>query len=292
MSSNSSSHQYQSPTSTNTARRLGDIEHFTQLSENLSALYLSQDYSDVTLVVEGQRLFAHKIILAARSDYFRALLYGGMKESSQSEIELPDAPLRAFKILLKYIYSGHMFMMTLKEEVILDTLGLAHLYGFQDLETAISDILRQLLALKNVCAILDAAHLYGLDQLVKVCHLFLDKHASEILQHESFLQLSQSSLVELLQRDSFFAPEVEIFKGVIAWCKINKDDDDLVINCIRLPLITVTDLLSVVRPAGLIKSDTLLDAIAERNNSRHSSLPHRGQLCWEIEWLEFIQYYR
>ncbi|KAI4466825.1 Galactose-binding-like [Holotrichia oblita] len=281
MSSNSSSHQYQSPTSTNTARRLGDIEHFTQLSENLSALYLSQDYSDVTLVVEGQRLFAHKIILAARSDYFRALLYGGMKESSQSEIELPDAPLRAFKILLKYIYSGHMFMMTLKEEVILDTLGLAHLYGFQDLETAISDILRQLLALKNVCAILDAAHLYGLDQLVKVCHLFLDKHASEILQHESFLQLSQSSLVELLQRDSFFAPEVEIFKGVVAWCKINKDDDDLVINCIRLPLITVTDLLSVVRPAGLIKSDTLLDAIAERNNSRHSSLPHRGQLLIE-----------
>lgn len=88
----------------------------------------------------------------------------------------------------------------------------------------------------------------------------------------------QTSLVELLRRDSFFAPEVEIFKGVAAWCKINKDEDDLVINCIRLPLITVTDLLSVVRPAGLIKSDTLLDAIAERNNSRHSNLPHRGQL--------------
>lgn len=88
-----------------------------------------------------------------------------------------------------------MFLMTLKEEVILDTLGFAHLYGFQDLETAISDILRQLLALKNVCAILDAAHLYGLDQLVEVCHLFLDKHASEILQHESFLQLSQVSLI-------------------------------------------------------------------------------------------------
>lgn len=93
-------------------------------------------------------------------------------------------------------------MMTLKEEVILDTLGLAHLYGFQDLETAISDILRQLLALKNVCAILDAAHLYGLEQLVKVCHLFLDKHASEILQHESFLQLSQVLFIIILKNYS------------------------------------------------------------------------------------------
>lgn len=84
-----------------------------------------------------------------------------------------------------------MLLTTLREEVILDTLGLAHQYGFQELETAISDILRQLLALKNVCAILDTAHLYGLEQLVKVCHTFLDKHASEILAHETFTQLSQ-----------------------------------------------------------------------------------------------------
>lgn len=40
----------------------------------------------------------------------------------------------------------------------------------------------------------------------------------------------------------------------------------------------VADLLSVVRPAGLVKPDALLDAIAERTNVRLSSLPHRGQL--------------
>lgn len=84
-----------------------------------------------------------------------------------------------------------MLLTTLKEETILDTLGLAHQYGFQELETAISDILKQLLALRNVCAILDTARLYGLEKLVKVCHVFLDRHASEILSHESFLQLSQ-----------------------------------------------------------------------------------------------------
>lgn len=134
------------------------------------------------------------MILAARSEYFRALLYGGLKETNQSEIVLPDAPVKAFKILLKYIYTGHMFLMTLKEDVILDTLGLAHQYGFLDLETAISDILKQLLALRNVCAILDTAHLYGLEKLVDVCHAFLDRHASEILVHETFLQLSQVNI--------------------------------------------------------------------------------------------------
>lgn len=90
--------------------------------------------------------------------------------------------------------------------------------------------------------------------------------------------ISKASLVELLQRNSFFAPEVEIFRGACAWCRANEDVNDLVMSCVRLPLMSVSDLLSVVRPAGLVKPDTLLDAIAERTNARVSSLPHRGQL--------------
>ncbi|CAG9813737.1 unnamed protein product [Phaedon cochleariae] len=275
----SGSHQYlQNANQKNIPSRPGEIEHSAQVSEHLAALFLEQVHSDVTLIVEGQKLGAHKVILAARSKYFRALLYGGLKESSQTEIVLPDAPFEAFRVLLKYIYTGLMSLSLLKEEVILDTLGLAHQYGFQDLESAISENLRQMLALGNVCAILDTAHLYGLEKLVKVCHCFLEKHASEILLQDSFLQLSQTSLTELLQRDSFFAPEVEIFRGVCKWCKVNEDKDDLVMKCVRLPLMSVADLLSVVRPAGLVKPDALLDAIAERTNIRLSSLPHRGQL--------------
>lgn len=53
------------------------------LSEHIGSLCLSSEYSDVTLIVEEQRIPAHKVILAASSDYFRALLYGGMRESSQ-----------------------------------------------------------------------------------------------------------------------------------------------------------------------------------------------------------------
>lgn len=84
--------------------------------------------------------------------------------------------------------------------------------------------------------------------------------------------------MELLQRDSFFAPEVEIFRGVCNWCAVNEDYNDLVMNCVRLPLMNVQDLLSVVRPAGLVKPDNLLDAIGERTNARLSGLPHRGKL--------------
>ncbi|XP_023340919.1 BTB/POZ domain-containing protein 9 [Eurytemora carolleeae] len=63
-----------------------EIQHVHQLSDQLNKLYLSDEYSDITLVVQNSRFSAHKVILAARSEYFRALLYGGMRESSQSEV--------------------------------------------------------------------------------------------------------------------------------------------------------------------------------------------------------------
>ena len=48
--------------------------------------------------------------------YFRALLYGGMKESQPgtTEIELQDTPSLAFSALLKYIYSGRMNLVEIQ----------------------------------------------------------------------------------------------------------------------------------------------------------------------------------
>lgn len=44
---------------------------------------------------------AHKLILSARSDYFRAMLFGGLSESTSSEIKLDSVPVNAFKIVLR-----------------------------------------------------------------------------------------------------------------------------------------------------------------------------------------------
>ena len=83
-----------------------------------------------------------QVVLAARSEYFRALLYGGMRESSQTEVKLVDTPYTAFKHLLKYIYTGLLSLHSFKEDLILDILGLAHLYGFLELEYSISEYLK------------------------------------------------------------------------------------------------------------------------------------------------------
>jgi BTB/POZ domain-containing protein 9 len=160
------------------------------------------------------------VILASRSEYFRALLYGGLSEAHQSEIKLTSVPLEPFKLLLKYIYSGKISLTQLKEDKIFDLLGLANQYGFVELEAAISEYLLGILNINNVCAVLDAAKLYNLSNLNWILS-YMDRNADEILKHESFKALSKESLCTLLERDSFFAPEIKIFQAVKEWCKSN-----------------------------------------------------------------------
>jgi len=73
---------------------------------------------------------------------FRALLYGGMRESTQHEIVMEETPLQAFKFLLKYIYTGKCQLSQIGVELLIDVLGLAHKYGFVELEAAIAEYLK------------------------------------------------------------------------------------------------------------------------------------------------------
>lgn len=114
---------------------VGIVDHQQHLSDNIGALYMADEFADLTLLVNGESFPAHKVILAARSQYFRAMLFGGMRESHANQIELVDVnSLSAFKHLLRYVYKGDMQLATMKEDLILDVLGLTHQYGFTELE--------------------------------------------------------------------------------------------------------------------------------------------------------------
>lgn len=177
-------------------------------------------YSDVIFTVKKEKISAHRNILAMRSSYFRALLYGGLSETTKHDIDL-KVPLEAFKALLKYMYTGCMSLDQMKEEDVLDSLDLAHQYELTALELAISLYLTKNVSQKNCCKMLNIAQLYNIGTLSDVCLTLMDRNATELLTSSNFKSLSQDSLCALLERDSFLTPEVEIFKAVNEWYKDN-----------------------------------------------------------------------
>ena len=68
------------------------------------------EFIDVGLKVGEDIFSAHRIVLAASSDYFHAMFAHGMKESNQEVVELQDENISAaaLKIVLDSIYSGDL----------------------------------------------------------------------------------------------------------------------------------------------------------------------------------------
>ncbi|KAB5582080.1 hypothetical protein PHYPO_G00183040 [Pangasianodon hypophthalmus] len=261
-----------------------EVDHMHLLSEQLAALVPAEEYSDVTFLVEEKRFPAHRVILAARCQYFRALLYGGMRESQpQAEVRLEDTRAEAFSMLLRYLYTGRANLSEAKEETLLDFLGLAHRYGLQPLEASTCDYLRTLLNAQNVSLIFDVASLYHLSSLAEACCSYMDRHAVEVLKSDGFLALSKPALLTVVQRDSFAASEREIFQALCRWCKQNSEDPSAreVMSAVRLPLMSLSEMLNVVRPSGLLSADELLDAIQTRSERRDMELNYRGMLIPE-----------
>lgn len=84
-----------------------------------------------------------------------------------------------------------------------------------------------------------------------------------------------------------YAYELDIFRAVCRWIKANQDDEDpevkiKVLSAVRYPLMSLDELLSVVRESQLVSSDNILDAIQLRNTLPSHKLKFRGQLSTNI----------
>ncbi|XP_026843522.1 BTB/POZ domain-containing protein 9 [Drosophila persimilis] len=253
-----------------TVENIDEIDSFVA---DMASLCMNEPYSDVEFLVEDQRLPGHRLVLATRSEYFRALLYGGLAESNQREVPL-EVPLEAFKLILGYLYSGKMPLSTLDVDTIIDVLDLAHLYGLQVVESGIGKYLQQNLSVSNVCTILDVARRKNLNQRAEECLNFIDNNGSDIVKHDSFEKLSKESLEELLRRDKLAALEIDIFRAVCKWRDNHPSEDfKTVAELVRLPLLTVQQLVQEVRPSGLFEPDQIFNAIGQVDTGKN--LPYR-----------------
>lgn len=90
-----------------------------------------------------------------------------------------------------------------------------------------------------------------------------------------------------------YAYELEIFRTVCRWIKANQDDEDpeakiKVLSTVRYPLMSLDELLSVVRESQLVSSDNILDAIQLRNTLPSHKLKFRGQLSMYLIYIFFL----
>jgi len=164
-------------------------------------------YSDVTIICQDQEIPANRVLLATRSEVFRAMFSHPTKESTSGRIEITDVDPAVFEQMLAYIYTGFSpHVDSIAEELLIA----ANKYALEELKTDCVRVLESNLSVDNVLEMLvigdhhEAAKLKeaAFAFLVKRLDVFMDKNFKILWQKfkEAHPALTTETVKVLLEK--------------------------------------------------------------------------------------------
>ena len=97
------------------------------LSNDLKKLLFDDQYSDWTLICEGEKIPCHRNLIASRSPVFKRMIdQSGFDEHSKRQSEIKDMNVSTLKSLLTFIYTNKVV-----SDNIPDLFAMADMYDIQ-----------------------------------------------------------------------------------------------------------------------------------------------------------------
>ncbi|XP_055345218.1 kelch-like ECH-associated protein 1B isoform X2 [Paramacrobiotus metropolitanus] len=175
---------------------------------------------DVRLQAGLQVFPAHRVVLAASSNYFRAMFTTGMKEEKEELVKLENICPRILGKLIDFCYTSEI---TVGERWICKILPAAVMLQMPHVIDCCTHFLETHLDPYNAIGIAEFAHQHGCDALTRTAREFIDKNFSEVSQNEEFLQLSVCQLINLIKRDELVVhSESEVYDAVMRWIRYDE----------------------------------------------------------------------
>ncbi len=169
------------------------------VARDIASALTDEALCDITFIVGSQRFKAHRVICCCRSEYFRSMLLGGMKESSQSEIHIPDVTPRAFGDILRYIYGGSVNMGS---EYLLELVHAAEMFCLESFAHSLKEHLMQIISQTNAIEVLLSTDAYNMPEIKSKCIDCIICNYEEFVASNAFQKLSEhpSLLLEIMQQ--------------------------------------------------------------------------------------------
>lgn len=133
-------------------------------------------FSDVEFVVNGERIQAHRCILAARSQYFATMFASSFREAqANAPVHVKDTSAAAFRSLVKYLYTDEL---TFNDADVVHLMQLAHRHDDMRMYRRCESHVRHKISVSNCVPWLLLAHEGGPETLRQL----LLRSAARLLQ--------------------------------------------------------------------------------------------------------------
>ena len=212
-------------------------------------------FLDVTLLVGGRKIQAHKNVLIGLSPYLKALLTSGLAESAETghEMAIGDETTdgRAVAAIVDLMYSGQL---ALSASTVCSVIRTANLLQVGAAEKAACDYFVKSLEPCTASAALEFTASFSecgahARELHERCVAYVVEHFEECSGEASFVELPREAVAELIASDDLDVKEAVVVAAVRAWF----DHDDAgrasaltsLVPLIRWPLLPVATLLDL-----------------------------------------------
>lgn len=149
--------------------------------------------SDITLMVEGIPVRAHKLMLM-RCPYFKAMLLGNMSESTQSVVHLEIVRHRIFLVVLEYLYTDEV---DIPLDIAMELFVAADLFAIPRLQSMCERRLLESMTVENAATIFHTADVHSAVSLRDKALGYVLSHFEAVSKTDAFEDMARSN-VELV----------------------------------------------------------------------------------------------
>ncbi|KAL4646958.1 kelch repeat and BTB domain-containing protein 3 [Arapaima gigas] len=172
---------------------------------------------DFSISVKGETIPCHRCVLAACSDFFRAMFEVNMRERDDGSVTMSNLSPKAIRAFLDFAYTGQT---EITEDNVDMFFQLSSFLQVSILSKACSDFLIKTLDLSNCLQLLAIAEGYGSACLQQRATEFVMQNFHALTKTPDFLDMNPTILERCLGADELHVPDEEtVLKAVLLWTK-------------------------------------------------------------------------
>ncbi|KAK2147219.1 hypothetical protein LSH36_563g01077 [Paralvinella palmiformis] len=190
--------------------------------QELNAQRMARQFCDVKLVTGNETIYAHRCILSASSDYFRALFLGDFSDCQAGEWRISACEPKALQTIVAYMYTGRI-KITLQN--VDDVLQSADYLCLKEVTSFCSDLLRRNMNETNCVQIKALTDRFSLVDIRSDVVDFLAPRMSAILAMPGLIDMPFDYIYPLVSDMQLnYIREADLLGFILRWIEHSPED--------------------------------------------------------------------
>eukprot|EP00058_Branchiostoma_floridae_P017520 XP_002603008.1 hypothetical protein BRAFLDRAFT_84743 [Branchiostoma floridae] len=168
----------------------------------------------------GKEIPCHRNVLAACSEYFRAMFCNGHRESKEPKVTIHEVSPGALQLLVDYAYTSKV---TITQDNAVKLLEGANFFQILPVRDACVSFISNNLSAKDCLQMMHIGNILSCPDLENRARSYALKDFATLSKAPEFLSSTKGQLVTLISSDDLNASEEVVYTAVTSW--INHDTD-------------------------------------------------------------------